>query len=56
MSEDKKIIEIPNDTTNDEVLKLVFYEHDYNVLKDRMMYTLWWKNPYKGTDIQQVSN
>lgn len=33
--------------TNNDILKEVFNEHDYNILRDRMIGTLWWTNPYK---------
>ena len=36
-----------NPKTNGDILKEVFNEHDYNILKNRMIGTLWWNNPYK---------
>jgi hypothetical protein len=49
---DKKVIEVPKDATNGDIIKLIFNEHDYDVLKDRMIGTLWWNNPYKKKVIQ----
>ena len=44
--ENKNVIEIPKGITNEEIIRLIFNERDYNILRDRMIGTLWWTNPY----------
>lgn len=40
-------IVIPENVTNEEVLKTLFEERVYNALKDRMQHTSWWNAPYE---------
>ena len=37
---------LENPKTNGDILKEIFNEHNYNILKDRMVGTLWWNTPY----------
>ena len=43
---EERIIHIPKNVTNAEVVKIVFDERCYLAIKARLEHTLWWNSPY----------
>ena len=40
-------IVIPNNATNEDVIKALFSGRDYSIIEDRLCHTMWWNTPYK---------
>lgn len=40
-------IKIPENSTNGEVVKLIFDERGYNAIREKMEHTLWWNQQYE---------
>ena len=46
------VLSIPNNPTNGDMVKTVFDDYGYNLIKERLEHFKWWNAPYKrgGTD------
>ena len=44
----QKVITIPDNATNGDVIKAMFNDKDYSIIWHRLCNTMWWNKPYEG--------
>jgi len=47
-----KLVMIPDNAKNGDVLKALFDKRGYTSLQARMEHTMWWNSPYKAGDTE----
>ena len=49
------VLEIPGNPTNGDMVRIVFNDYGYNLIKERLEHFNWWNSPYKrGTEVENT--
>lgn len=49
------VLTLPDNPTNGDMVRIVFNDYGYNLIKERLEHFNWWNSPYKrGTEVENT--